>query len=65
MKLLTWNVCRLLAGGKELTLVNLLQSTGADVATITECKIPEGSGEFSVAGYTTFAPPPSLQGGKT
>jgi hypothetical protein len=24
-----------------------------------------GSGEFSVAGYTTFAPTPSLQGGKT
>jgi hypothetical protein len=45
--------------------VNLLQSTGADVATITECKIPEGSGELSVAGYTTFAPTPSLQGGKT
>jgi hypothetical protein len=46
-------------------LVNLLTSTGADVATITECKIPEGSGEFSVASYTTFSPPPSLQQGKT
>jgi hypothetical protein len=44
--------------------VNLLTATGADVATITECKIPEGSGEFSVAGYTTFAPPPNA-GGKT
>jgi exonuclease III len=65
MKLLTWNACRLLAGGRELALVNLLTSTGADVATITECKIPEGSGEFSVAGYTTFSPSPSLQGGKT
>jgi hypothetical protein len=65
MKLLTWNACRLLAGGRELALVNLLTSTGADVATITECEIPEGSGEFSVAGYTTFSPTPSLQGGKT
>ncbi len=65
MKLLTWNACRLLAGGRELALVNLLTSTGADVATITECEIPEGSGEFSVAGYTTFSPSPSLQGGKT
>jgi hypothetical protein len=35
------------------------------VATITECEIPEGSGEFSVSGYTTFSPSPSLQGGKT
>jgi hypothetical protein len=65
MKLLTRNACRLLAEGRELALVNLLQSTGADVATVTECKIPEGSGEFSVASYTTLAPPPSLQGGKT
>ncbi len=64
MKLPTWNSCRLLAGGRELALVNLLTSTGADVATITECEIPEGSGEFSVAGYTTFSPSPSLQGGK-
>jgi hypothetical protein len=45
--------------------VNLLTSTGADVATITEYEIPEGSREFSMAGYTTFAPTPSLQGGKT
>jgi hypothetical protein len=59
MKLLTWNACRLLAGGRELALVNLLTSTGADVTTITECEIPEGSGEFSVAGYTTFSPPPN------
>jgi hypothetical protein len=65
MKLLTWNSCRLLAGGRELALVNLLTSTGTDVATITECEILEGSGEFSVAGYTTFSPSPSLQGGKT
>jgi hypothetical protein len=65
MKLLTWNACRLLAGGRELALVNLLQSTGADVATVTECEILEGSGVFSVSGYTTLAPPPSLQGGKT
>jgi hypothetical protein len=36
MKLLTWNVCRLLAGGRELTLVNILRSSGVDVATITE-----------------------------
>jgi hypothetical protein len=57
MKLLTWNACRLLAGGRELALVNLLTSTGADVATITKCEIREGSGEFSVAGYTTFLPP--------
>jgi hypothetical protein len=35
MKLLTWNACRLLAGGRELALVNLLTSTGVDVATIT------------------------------
>jgi hypothetical protein len=49
MKLLTWNACRLLSGGRELALVNLLTSTGADVATITECEIPEGSGEFSLA----------------
>jgi hypothetical protein len=65
MKLLTWNSCRLLAGGRELALVNILTSTGTDVATITECKISEGSGEFSVAGYTTFSPTPSLQGVKT
>jgi exonuclease III len=64
MKLLTWNACRLLAGGRELALVNILMSSGADVATITECKIPEGSGEFSMAGYTTFSPPPKA-GGKT
>jgi hypothetical protein len=64
MKLLTWNACRLLAGGRELALVNLLTTTGADVTTITECEILEGSGEFSVAGYTTFAPPPNT-GGKT
>jgi hypothetical protein len=62
MKLLTWNACRLLAGGRELALVNLLQSTSADIATITEWEIPEGSGEFSVAGYTTFAPPPNAGG---
>jgi hypothetical protein len=36
MKLLTWNACRLLAGGRELALVNILTSTGTDVATITE-----------------------------
>jgi hypothetical protein len=52
-------------GGRELALVNILTSTGAEVATITDCKIPEGSGEFSEAGYTTFSPTPSLQGGKT
>jgi exonuclease III len=65
MKLLTWNACRLLARNREWALINILTSTGADVATITECKIPEGSREFSVAGYTTFSPTPSLQGGKT
>jgi exonuclease III len=65
MKLMTWNLCRLLAGGRELALVNILTSSGADVATITECKIAEGSEEFSVASYTTFLPTPSLQGGKT
>jgi exonuclease III len=65
MKLLTWNACSLLAGGRELALINILTSSGADVTTITECKIPEGSWEFSVAGYTTFSPTPSLQGGKT
>jgi exonuclease III len=64
MKLLTWNACRLLAGGRELALVNLLQATEADIATISECEIPEGTGELSVAGYTTFTPPPSA-GGKT
>jgi hypothetical protein len=48
-----------------LALINILTSSGADVATITECEIPEGSWEFSVAGYTTFSPSPSLQGGKT
>jgi hypothetical protein len=51
--------------GQGVGLVNNLTSSGADIATITECEIPEGSGEFSVAGYTTFSPPPSLQGGKT
>jgi hypothetical protein len=65
MKLLTRNACRLLAGGRELALINILTSSGAYVATITECEIPEWSGEFSVAGYTTFLPTPSLQGGKT
>jgi hypothetical protein len=65
MKLLTWNTTRLLARGRELALVNILTSSGTDIATITECEIPEGSGEFSVAGYTTFSPTPSLQGGKT
>jgi hypothetical protein len=59
MKLLKWNACRLLARGRELALVNLLQSTGEDISTITECKIQEGSGEFSVTGYTTFTPPPN------
>jgi hypothetical protein len=59
MKLLTWNACRSLPGGRELALINILTSTGADVATITECKIPAGPGEFSVAGYTTFLPTPS------
>jgi hypothetical protein len=65
LKLLTWNACRLLARGRELALINILTCSGADVATITECKIPEGSGEFSVAGYTTCLPTPSLMGGKT
>jgi exonuclease III len=65
MKLLTWNACRILARGRELALVNILTSSRADIATITECEIPEGSGEFSVAGYTTFSPAQSLQGGKT
>jgi hypothetical protein len=65
MKLLTWNACRLLAGGMELALINILTSSGADVATITECEFPEGSGEFSVSGYMTFLPTSSLQGGKT
>jgi hypothetical protein len=65
MKLLTLNACRLLAGGREFALINILTSSGADVATITECKILEGSWEFSVAGYTTFSPNPSLKGGKT
>jgi hypothetical protein len=65
MKLLTWHTCRLLTEGRELALVNILTSSGADVATITECEIPEGTREFSVAGYTTFSPTPSLQGGKT
>jgi hypothetical protein len=64
MKLLTWNACRLLAGGRELALINILTSSGANVATITECEIPEGSGEFSVAGYTTFLLTPSLKKGK-
>jgi hypothetical protein len=62
MKLLTWNACRLLAGGSELALVNILTSSGANVTTITECEISEGSGEFSVAGYTTFSPPPNAEG---
>jgi hypothetical protein len=65
LKLLTWNACRLLAPGRELALVNILTSSGADIATITECEIPEGSGEFSGSGYTRFLPTPSLQGGKT
>jgi hypothetical protein len=47
-----------------LALVNILTSSGADLVTITECKIPEGSKEFSVAGFTTFSPTPN-QGGKT
>jgi hypothetical protein len=64
MKMLTWNACRLLAGGRELALVNLLQARGADIATISECKILEGTGEFIVAGYTIFTRPPSA-GGKT
>jgi hypothetical protein len=62
MKLLKWNACRLLAGSRELALINILTSSGADVST--KCEIPEGSGEFSVAGYTTFSPTPN-QGGKT
>jgi hypothetical protein len=45
MKLLTWNAYRLLAGGRELALVNLLQASGADIATISECKIREGDRE--------------------
>jgi hypothetical protein len=49
----------------NLALVNILTSSGADVATITEFNILEGNGEFSVAGYTTFSLTPSLQGGKT
>jgi hypothetical protein len=54
----------LLAGGRELALVNLLQATGADITNITECKIPEGTEEFSIAGYTTFSPM-TRAGGKT
>ncbi len=46
-------------------MVNLLTSSNADIATITECEIPEGAGDFSVAGYTTFSPALSLQGRKT
>jgi hypothetical protein len=54
----------LLAGGRELALENLLQANGADIATISKCEILEGTGELSVADYTTFTPPPSA-GGKT
>jgi hypothetical protein len=48
--------------GRELALINILTSSGADVTTITECE--ERSGEFGVSGYTTFSPPPNA-GGKT
>jgi endonuclease/exonuclease/phosphatase (EEP) superfamily protein YafD len=54
--LLTWNVNGLLNQGSELTLVNLLEATGADVATITETELPHMSATFSISGYTTFYP---------
>jgi hypothetical protein len=53
-----------LLGGRELGLVNLLQATEADIATVTECEILEATGEFSLAGYTTFSPQ-TRAGGKT
>jgi hypothetical protein len=54
--LMTWNASRLLSSGRELALSNLLVSSAVDIATVTECEMPETANNFAVAGYTTFHP---------
>jgi hypothetical protein len=54
--LMTWNASRLLSSGRELALSNLLISSAVDIATVTECEMPETANDFAVAGYTTFHP---------
>jgi hypothetical protein len=53
---MTWNASRLLSSGRELALSNLLISSSVDIATVTECEMPETANNFAVAGYTTFHP---------
>jgi exonuclease III len=53
---MTWNASRLLSSGRELALTNLLVSSSVDIATVTECEMPETANDFAVAGYTTFHP---------
>jgi hypothetical protein len=47
---MTWNAAGILTFGKELALVNLLQSNGVDVMAISEAKIPASAAEFAVDG---------------
>jgi hypothetical protein len=56
LTLMTWNASRLLSSGRELALLHLLTSLDVDIATVTECEIPETVKEFAVADYTTFFP---------
>jgi hypothetical protein len=56
LTLMTWNASRPLSSGRELALLHLLTSLDVDVATVTECEIPETVKDFALAGYTTFFP---------
>jgi hypothetical protein len=54
--LMTLNASRLLSSGRELALSNLLVSSSVDIATVTDCEMPEMANDFAVAGYKTFLP---------
>jgi methyl coenzyme M reductase subunit C len=56
LTLMTWNASHLLSSGRKLALLHLLTSSDVDVATVTECEIPETVKDFAVAGYTTSFP---------
>ena len=54
---MTWNAGNLARGGKELSLLHLLQANRVDVAIITEAELPEELAPvFSVTGCTSFLP---------
>lgn len=52
----SWNCDGVLSSSRELDLLNLLDSTEADVATLSQAEIPAASAPFAVNGYATFYP---------